>query len=126
MTLSAAEAQRHFVDPFVRENVACGYDVMAFESLTLTPFCIEILGVRKWIFQQCFQCDFGCNQVKKCKNTSTFFIFFTFVLQIFPDFFSTGRDQLLGRAGQKNISPGISPRISPLLDFWIPGLDSSI
>ena len=54
MTLSASTAQRHFVDPFVRENVACGYDrcdVMAFESLTLTPFCMEILGVRKWIFQ---------------------------------------------------------------------------
>ena len=58
MTLSAAEAQRHFVDPFVRENVACGYDVMAFESLTLTPFCIEILGVRKWIFQ-CFNSVFS-------------------------------------------------------------------
>ena len=56
MTLLASTAQRHFVDHFVRENVACGYDrydVMAFESLTPTPFCIEILGVRKWIFQ-CF------------------------------------------------------------------------
>ena len=53
-------------------------------------------------------------------------LFFTIVLQIFPVFFSLGRDQLLGRAGQKNISPGISPRISPLHDFWIPELDSSI
>ena len=56
MHLSASTAQRHFVDPIVRENVACGYgrcDVMAFESLTLTPFCMEILGVRKRIFQ-CF------------------------------------------------------------------------
>ena len=51
MTLSAAKAQRHFVDPFVRENVACGYDVVTFESLTLTPFSMELLVVRKWIFQ---------------------------------------------------------------------------
>ena len=36
-------------------------------------------------------------------------------------FFSTGRDQLLGRVGQKNIGPGISPRISPLNDFWVAG-----
>ena len=56
MTLSGSTAQRHFVDPFVSENFACVYDgcdVMAFESVTLTPFCMEILGVRKWIFQ-CF------------------------------------------------------------------------
>ena len=53
MTLSASTAQRHFVDPFVRENVACGSDrcdVMAFESLTLTPFCMEILGVKNGYF----------------------------------------------------------------------------
>ena len=48
----------HHVDPFVRENVARGCDVMSFESLTLTPFCMEILGVRKWIFQ-CFNCVFS-------------------------------------------------------------------
>ena len=113
MTLSAAEAQRHFVDPFVRENVACGYDVMAFESLTLTPFCIEILGVRKWIFQQCFQCDFGCNQVKKCKNTSTFFIFFTIVLQIFPDFFLQGEINCWGGRDRK-ISALVSAPVSAL------------
>ena len=56
MTFSASAAQSHFIDPFVRENIACGYDrcdVMTFESLTLTPFCMEILGVRKWIIQ-CF------------------------------------------------------------------------
>ena len=56
-------------------------------------------------------------------------VHFLYFLQCFADipfFFSPGRDQLLGRAGQKNISPGISPRISPLFDFWIPGLDSSI
>ena len=58
MTSSAAKAQRHFVDSFVRENVACGYDVVTFESLTLTPFCMEILGVRKLIFQ-CFNSVFS-------------------------------------------------------------------
>ena len=41
-----------------------------------------------------------------------------------PCFFSLGRDQLLGRAGQENISPGISPRISPLHEFWIAGLEA--
>ena len=61
MTLSDSTAQRHFFDPFVLENVACGYDrcdVMAFESLMLTPFCMEKLSVRKWIFQ-CFNDDFS-------------------------------------------------------------------
>ena len=28
MTLSAANAQKHFVDPFVCEDVVCGYDVV--------------------------------------------------------------------------------------------------
>ena len=57
------------------------------------------------------------------------YVNFLYFLQLFGRyslFFSPGRDQLLGRAGQKNISPGISPRISPLLNFWIPGLDSYI
>ena len=100
---------------------------MAFESLTLTPFCMEILGVRKWIFQ-CFNSvsvRFWLESGKKYARIRPLSLFFTIVLQIFP-VFSSGRDQLLGRAGQKNISPGISPRISTLLDFWIPGLDSSI
>ena len=33
MTLSASKAQRHFVDPFVHENVACGYDVVTFHGV---------------------------------------------------------------------------------------------
>ena len=39
----------HFADPFVRENVARVFDinVMTFESLTLTPFCMEILLCKK-------------------------------------------------------------------------------
>ena len=50
------------------------------------------------------------------------FLYFYNCFADIPCFF-TGRDQLLGSAGQENISPGISPRISPLLDFWIPGFD---
>ena len=38
----------HFADVFVRENVACGYDVMTFESTQPTPFCLEKSMVRKW------------------------------------------------------------------------------
>ena len=48
-------------------------------------------------------------------NTSNFFIS-AFFLQIIP-VFSSGRDQLLGRARQENIGPRISPRISPLHEF---------
>ena len=48
-----------------------------------------------------------------------------FFLQLFCRyshlFFSPGRDQLLGREGQKNIGPDISPHISPLNDFWVAG-----
>ena len=108
----------------------CRCDVMAFESLPPTPFCLEILSVRKWIFQ-CFNGVFSAILVGirlMYARICPLSLFFTIVLQIFP-VFSLGRDQLLGRAGQKNISPGISPRISPrispLHDFWIPGLDSS-
>ena len=95
---------------------------MAFESLTLTPFRLEILGVRKLIFNvlTVISVRFWLESGKICKNTSTFFIFYNCFADI--PFFSPGRDQLLGRAGQKNISPGISP----LRDFWIPGLDSCI
>ena len=67
-------------------------DVMTFESLTLTPFCMEILGVRKWIFQcfwWCFQCDFGWNQVKYTGigPLSSFLHFFANI----PFFFSRAR-----------------------------------
>ena len=52
-----------------------------------------------------------------CKNKS---LFLQFVCR-YSLFFSPGQDQLLGRAGQENIGP----RISPLHEFWIAGLDSS-
>ena len=76
------------------------------------------------MFLAVFSVRFWLESGKICKNTLTFFIF-TLFLQIFP-VFSPGRDQLLGRAGQENISLCISPRISPLHEFWIAGLDSSI
>ena len=76
------------------------------------------------MFKRCLQYDFGWNQVKYARIRPLFFIF-TLFLQIFP-VFSSGRDQLLERAGQENISSRISPRISPLHEFWIAGLDSSI
>ena len=47
-------------------------------------------------------------------------LFFTIVLQLFP-VFSPGRDQLLGRAGQKNISPGISPVSALYMTFGSQG-----
>ena len=44
----------HFADAFVRENVARVYrrsgNVMTFESLTLTPFCLEKSSEREGIF----------------------------------------------------------------------------
>ena len=70
---------------------------------------MELLGVRKWIFQ-CFSgvrsVRFWFESGKICKTTPTFFIS-KIVLQIFPVFFSG--DQLLGRAGQRNIGPVSAP-----------------
>ena len=40
----------HLTDAFVRENVAYGYDVVTFESLQPTPFCLEKSSVRKLKF----------------------------------------------------------------------------
>ena len=36
---SVAALTDHFADALDRENVACVYHFMTFESLTLTPFC---------------------------------------------------------------------------------------
>ena len=39
----------HFVDVFVRKNVAYGYDdVLTFQSTQPTPFCLEMSSLRKW------------------------------------------------------------------------------
>ena len=52
----------HFADVFVPENVACGYDVMTFESTQPTPFCLEKSSVRKWTIK-CFSSVFRANWV---------------------------------------------------------------
>ena len=49
-TESIADQTDHFADVFVRENVDYSYDVMTFECLQPTPFCLEKSSVRKWIF----------------------------------------------------------------------------
>ena len=43
---SVEDQTDHFADVFVREDVACGYDVMTFESTWSTPFCLEKSSVR--------------------------------------------------------------------------------
>ena len=83
---------------------------MTFESLTLTPFCMEILGVKKIgisMFVVVFSVRFWLESGKMCKNKSTFFIFTFFCRSSL--FFSPGRDQLSWRGGQENIGPRISP-----------------
>ena len=83
---------------------------------------MEILGVKNMdisMFLEAFSVRFWLESGKMCKNKSTFIIFTLFCRYYL--FFSPGRDQLLGRAGQENIGP----RISPLNEFWIAGLDSS-
>ena len=72
-----------------------------------------------------FSVRFWPESVKKYARIRPLSVFFTTVLQIVPVFFSTGQEQLLRRAGQKNTGPGISPRISPLHDFWIAELDGT-
>ena len=48
---STADQTDHFADAFVCENIAHGLeDVMMFESLPSTPFCLEKFSVRKGIF----------------------------------------------------------------------------
>ena len=48
---SIAVQTDHFIDAFFRENVAYGCDnVMVFESLHPTPFCLEKSSVSNWIF----------------------------------------------------------------------------
>ena len=97
---------------------------MTFESLTLTPLYgdtrCKIMDIS--MFLAVFLVRFWYESGKMCKNKSTFF-FFTFFADIpcfFCLFFSPGRNQLLGSAGQENIGPCISP----LHEFWITGLEA--
>ena len=73
------------------------------------------------MFLAVFSVQFWLESGKMCKNKSTF-LFLQFVCR-YSMFFSLGRDQLLERAEQENIGTRISPRISPLHEFWIAGLD---
>ena len=64
----------HFVDAFVRENVAHVYTTLwrrnDVRKLTLTPFCFEKSSVRKWIFnvEATLSGRFMLNSGKICKN----------------------------------------------------------
>ena len=49
-TESVADQTDHFADVFVCENVVYRHDVLKFESLHPTPFCLEKSSVRKGIF----------------------------------------------------------------------------
>ena len=87
---------------------------MTFESLTLTPFCMEILGVKKndiSRFLAVFSVRFWLESGKMCKNKSTFFIF-TIFLQIFPVFFSRGRSTP-GEGGTGKYWPPYQPPYQP-------------
>ena len=42
----------HFAEVFIRKNVVSRYDVVtSFESLQLTPFCLEKTSVKKMEFK---------------------------------------------------------------------------
>ena len=51
-TESIADQTDHFAEDFVHENIVYSYgdNVMTFENLQLTPFCLEKSRVRKGIF----------------------------------------------------------------------------
>ena len=96
---------------------------MTLESLTLTPFCMEILGIKMDISMllAVFSVGFWLGSGKMCKNKSTFFIFTFFFLQISPVFFSPGQDQLLERAGHVKIGPVSAPVIALYMSFGSQG-----
>ena len=48
--MSVAALTDQFADALVRENIVRVFTVMAFESLTLTLFCLEKTSVNKGIF----------------------------------------------------------------------------
>ena len=57
-------------------------DVMAFDCLTLTPFCLEKTSARKMAFKvlAVFQVTFGSNQVESARITITHVCFITSTL----------------------------------------------
>ena len=85
---------------------------MVFERLTLTPFCMEILGVRKWIFQ-CLTVFSVRFWLESGKNMQEYFhFFFTFFLQIFPVFFSRARSTAR-EGGIEKYQPWYQPPYQP-------------
>ena len=61
---------------------------MTFESLTLTPFCMEIFGVKKMdisMLLAVFSVRFWLESGQMCKNKAAIIIF-TIFLQVFPVF----------------------------------------
>ena len=103
----------HFVNPFVRENVARVFEDVVrftFESLTLTPFRIEILSVRKWIFQ-CFNGVFSAILVrmrKRYARISLYFFFLQFLCR-YSLFFLQGEINLWGVRDKKISAPVSAP-----------------
>ena len=87
---------------------------MTFESLTLTPFCSETLGLKYGyfsVFSGVFSVRFWLESGKMCKNKSTFFIF-TIFLKIFPVFFSRARSTP-GEGGTEKYQPWYQPPYQP-------------
>ena len=70
-TERVTDQTEYFADAFVHENVVCGCDnVMMFESLQLTPFCLEKSRVRKGYFNVLAACSvrIWLGKCKICKN----------------------------------------------------------
>ena len=77
---------------------------MTFESLTLTPFCMEILGVKMDISMFfAVSVRFWLESGSMCKNKFTFFIF-TFFADI-PCFFLQGEINSWGGRDRKISTP---------------------
>ena len=87
-----------------------------FESLTLAPFFIEILGVKNGyfnVFSGVFSVRFSLESGKMCKNTSTFFIF-TFFFADIPCFFFYSRARSTpGEGGTGKYRPPYQPAYQP-------------
>ena len=90
---------------------------MTFESLTLTPFCTEILNVRKWMFK-CL-CGFGLNKVKYARicPLSLFLQFFADI----PFLFLQGEINCWGERDRKISGPVSAPVSAHYMTFGSKG-----
>ena len=87
---------------------------MPFESLTLTPFCMEMLGVKTWIFQ-CFSGVFSAVLAAIRYNYARIrplSLFYTTFLQILPVFLQYEINCWGGR--DRKISALVSAPVSAL------------